>query len=75
MARFDLAWERELAQKLDDNDERLRRGLTQLLADRDQIAHGRSHSVGRVKALEHYKTAIEVADWCVLRLNPMTSSS
>jgi hypothetical protein len=42
-----------------------------LVDRRNQIAHGLSEGVGIRKALDLKITACEVADWFILRFNPL----
>lgn len=69
--RFDHALELELASLLDDNDQELRRELSFLVDRRNRIAHGENEGVSPSKALALKTVACDIADWFVLRLNPL----
>lgn len=71
VGRFSSEWATELRELLDEDDEELRREVRALLSARDQIAHGKSHSVGSVKALGFCSAAEKVSAWFQLRLNPL----
>lgn len=71
VGRFDKEWADEFDTIIGADDARLRTDITGLLAARDQIAHGRSHNVGPVMALQYCESSREVSDWLILRLNPL----
>jgi hypothetical protein len=69
--RFDGSWADELLLVLLENDEHLHREMYFLVDRRNKIAHGLSEGVGTVKALALKEVACVVADWFVLRFNPV----
>jgi hypothetical protein len=68
--RFDVTWARELAELLEEDDERLYRELSFLVDRRNRIAHGLNEGIGVRKALDLQTVSVEVADWFILRFNP-----
>lgn len=71
VGRFDSGWEAELKELLVDNDEELHRGLSLLLDRRNRIAHGLNEGVTVRKALDMKDVSTMLADWFILRFNPM----
>lgn len=74
VGRFSGAWREELTELFDANDEALRRSVRALVGERDQVAHGRSTKAGIVRAMDYCVDAESIANWFVLRLNPLTPS-
>lgn len=71
IGRFDYALKNEFDELLDSEDQRLRRELAFLVDRRNHIAHGLSESINRDKALALKGVALEVAEWLVLKFNPL----
>lgn len=71
VGRFDHILEVELASLFDSNDQEVRRELSFLVDRRNRIAHGENEGVNPSKALALKGVACDVADWFVLRLNPL----
>lgn len=71
IGRFDHSLKIEFGELLDFDDQRLRRELAFLVDRRNHIAHGLSESINRDKALALKDVALEVAEWLVLKFNPL----
>ena len=71
IGRFDYALKTEFDELLDLNDQRLRRELAFLVDRRNHISHGLSESINREKAIALTGVALEVAEWLVLKFNPL----
>lgn len=71
IGRFDSSIRDEFDQMLESDDQRLRRELSFLVDRRNQIAHGLNEGINRDKSVALKEVAIEVADWLVLRFNPL----
>lgn len=71
IGRFDHKLEIEFGEFLDADDQRLRRELSYLVDRRNHIAHGLSEGVNRNKALTMKEVSLEVAEWLVLKFNPI----
>jgi hypothetical protein len=71
IGRFDQALKIEFDELLDLEDQRLRRELAFLVDRRNHIAHGLNESINRDKALALKGVALEVAEWLVLKFNPL----
>lgn len=72
VGRFDQSMRDELEAVLSSDDGRLTRDLSFLVANRNYVAHGLNDNVGANRSLELCGVAQEVADWFILRFNPMT---
>ena len=55
----------------DADDQRLYREVTFLVDRRNKIAHGENEGIGAAKAMRLKGVACELADWFVLRFNPL----
>jgi hypothetical protein len=71
VGRFDQSMKDELEGLFDADDGRLKRDLSFLVAMRNHVAHGLNDNVGPIRSLELCGVAQEVADWFVLRFNPI----
>jgi len=71
VARFDQSWSDELEAYLGDEDDRLLRDMNYLVSARNNIAHGLNEGVTPRRAIELSASTIEVADWFILRFNPL----
>jgi hypothetical protein len=70
VGRFDLSYQDDLLELLEQDDQRIRRELAFMVDRRNRIAHGLNESITRDKALLLWSVAIEVSDWFILRFNP-----
>lgn len=71
VGRFDNGLRIELEEFLDADDERLKRELHFLVATRHKIAHGHNEGIGPTRALRLVDIAVEIADWFILKFNPL----
>lgn len=71
IGRFDHKLQVEFEELIEADDQRLRRELAFLVNRRNHIAHGLSEGIHRDKALTMKDISIEIADWFVLKFNPM----
>lgn len=67
---FDSSWESELADFLDNDDQRLKRAISFLVDRRNKISHGLGENVTSRKALDLLEAADDVVTWFVLRFDP-----
>jgi len=70
IGRFDATLQRELEQKLDDDDGLIRRELSLLVHRRHHISHGQNEGLRSRKALELVDLVKDLADWFILALRP-----
>lgn len=71
IGRFDHKMQIEFNELLEAEDQRLRRELSFLVDRRNHIAHGLNEGINRDKALNMMSVSIEIADWLILKFNPM----
>jgi hypothetical protein len=70
LRRLDGARADRFENKIEEDDQRLRRELAFLVDRRNKIAHGQSETVRRRKALDLAEVALELSDWIVTELDP-----
>ena len=73
LGRFDNDLQNEFQQLIDADDQRLSRELAFLVDRRHKIAHGLNESINPGKALALTEISKELADWFILRMNPVGS--
>nr|WP_282706025.1 HEPN domain-containing protein [Paraoerskovia marina] len=67
---FDEGWAVQLEHLLGDDDSRIGRELAYMVDRRNRIAHGRSETVNRRKALDLADIAVELGDWMATLIDP-----
>jgi RiboL-PSP-HEPN len=71
VGRFNANLGNDLRDLLDDDDQRLRREVAFLVDRRNKIAHGLNEGITPRKAQDLKEVACQVADWFILRFNPL----
>lgn len=71
VGRFDDLLRQDLSELLELEDQRLYRELCFLVDRRNKVAHGLNEGITPVRALRSSEAAKEIADWFVLRMNPL----
>lgn len=71
VGRFDALLQQDLYELLEVDDQRLHREISFLVDRRNKIAHGLNEGITPSRALLLSEAAKEVADWFILRMNPL----
>jgi hypothetical protein len=75
VGRFDARLRAELEVFFEADDQRLYRELCFLVDRRNKIAHGLNEGISPTRALALASIAIEIADWFILRMRPVSATN